>query len=97
MSNCYSKINILISISFSSKYWSIIFYGSQWSECSPSHFEISISYSVSPRDIFVPLSVSMSMQYAPLYSSPYYFEQSINVNSLEIICKIEFETGILVA
>ena len=88
---------MLTSTSFSSKYWSIISYGSQWSECLPSHFEISISYSLSPRIIFFPLSVSMSMQYDPLYSSPYYFEQSIKVNSLEIICKIEFETGIFVA
>ena len=88
---------MLTSTSFSSKYWSYISYGSQWSEFSPSHFEISISYSVSPRGIILPLSVSMSMQYAPLYSSPYYCEQSINVNSLEIICKIEFETGIFVA
>ena len=44
----------------------------------------------------VPLSVSMSIQYDPLYWLPYYFEQSINLNSFEIICKIDLEIGIKV-
>ena len=37
------------------------------------------------------------MQYVPLYWSPYYFEQSVNLNLFEFNSKNDGEIGIFVA
>ena len=79
MSYCYSKRIILILTTFILKNKSISSIGLQSSE--PKHFQTNISISKF-RGIDVPLSVSTSKQYDSLYNSPYYFEQSVNVNLL---------------